>query len=167
MFPLRTHYIPATHNARMSGVLVMESATVVRNEEGRLAGPLYHSNQVAAFGYSETRATFASKVTKCVCRALDAIGASSATQQVIFWNLSVTNGLGQDEIVDKPAQFIEGLRAIYGEAVMVVYEYKLLKEFRREFELTEADANAIAGQALADVLRFIGQRADSPPSCKS
>ena len=136
----------------------METVTVVRNDDARLAGPLYHSNQIAAFDDSEARSAFACRVTKCVCRAFDAIGASSSTQQVLFWNLSVTHNLGQDEVAAKPTQFIEGLRAIYGEAAMVVYEYKLMHEIRKEFGLTEIDMRNLQGNGFADVLQFIEPR---------
>jgi hypothetical protein len=137
----------------------MESATLARNEDGRVTGSLFHSNQIAAFHYSEAREVFASRVTKCISRAFEAIGASTATQQVIFWNLSVTHNLGQAEVASKPTQFIEGLRAIYGEAAMVVYEYKLMKEIRKEFGLTEDEMKFVEGHGLADVLQIIEPRA--------
>lgn len=137
----------------------MESTTVARDEDGRPTGSLFHSNQIAAFQYSEAREAFASRVTNCISRAFEAIGASTATQQLIFWNLSVTNNLGQGEVASKPTQFIEGLRAIYGEAAMVVYEYKLMKEIRKEFGLTEDEMKFIEGHGFADVLRLVEPRA--------
>ena len=137
---------------------MMETATSFWNEEGRRASPLYHSNQVAAFDSSEVRATFASRVAECACRALDAIGTSTAQQQVIFWNLYMTVNVGRNEIADKPERFIEGLTAIYGEAVMVVYEYKLLNEMRKEFGLTDADMKAIQGRGIAGALLHIEKK---------
>ena len=145
--------------------MLMESAISVRNEEqreGRLAGAetgsLYHSNQVAAFDYEEGHASFAMRITRCVCRAFEAIGASSATQQIVFWNLSVTKNLGQDEIVDKPAEFISGLHSIYGDAAMVIYKYKLMKEIAKEFSLTETELGTIMDSSFAGALQFLEQR---------
>lgn len=98
--------------------------------------PLFRGNQRSAFEYAERRAALSARITACVNRAFYAIGASSATQEVIYWNLSVTKNVGRNEVADKPGDFIEGLRAIYGEAGCKVFEYMLGKEIRREFNLT-------------------------------
>lgn len=143
----------------MSGVFVTSSSTVARNNDGPVTGSLFHSNQVAAFQYSEAREDFASRVAKCISRAFDAIGASAATQQLIFWNISVTNNVGVGEIASKPVEFMEGLRGIYGEAAMVVYQYKLMKEIRKEFSLSEDEIKFIEGHSLADVLQVVEPRA--------
>lgn len=97
--------------------------------------PLFRGNQKSAFDYAERRAALAARITACVSRAFYAIGASSATQEVIYWNLSVTKNVGRNEVADKPAEFIDGLRAIYGDAGCKVFEYMLGKEIRREFNL--------------------------------
>jgi len=97
---------------------------------------------------------------KCVGRAFDAIGASSTTQDVIFWNLHVTRNLRRDAIVEKPLEFIEGLKAIYGEAGVVVFEYKMTKEIKEEFGLTaEFDKEPIKAKDLADLLRLVAYAA--------
>lgn len=98
--------------------------------------PLFRANQRSAFEYAERRAAMAARITACVSRAFYAIGASSATQEVIYWNLSVTKNVGRNEVAEKPGDFIEGLRAIYGEAGCKVFEYMLGKEIRREFNLS-------------------------------
>lgn len=110
----------------------MESAT---RSEKESAG-LFKSNQVTAFDYAERRAAIAARIAACVGRAFQAIGASSATQEIIFWNLSVTKNMGRNEIADKPREFIEGMQSIYGEAGTAVFEYLLGREIRREFNLT-------------------------------
>lgn len=143
----------------MSGVCVVSSSTVASNGDGHVTGSLFHSNQVAAFQHLEASEAFASRVAKCVTRAFEAIGASAATQQIIFWKLSETNNLGEGEVASKPAQFIEGLHAIYGDAAMVVYQYKLMKEIKKEFGLTEDEMKFIEGHSLADVLQIIEPRA--------
>src|SRR5579864_290004 len=115
----------------------METVRTVEKREGN-TGRLYHADLVAALDYSERQAAFAARIMNCVTRAFDAMGASSATQEVVFWNLQVTRNLGRNEIIDKPSEFIEGLKAIYGEAGVVVFEYQMTKEIKREFALTAA-----------------------------
>jgi hypothetical protein len=98
------------------------------------------------------RKAFASRVTKCVCDAFEAIGVSSATQQIVFWNLSVTSHVDKGDIARRPTQFIEGLRAIFGEAAVVVYEYKLKVELAKEFGFTEDEKREVEGGGFADAL---------------
>lgn len=121
---------------------------------------LYRANPMAALDYSGRQATFAARIMKCVTRAFDAIGASSATQEVVFWNLLVTRNLRRDEIIDKPSEFIEGLKAIYGEAGVVVFEYEMTKEVKREFGLTAAfDKESIKARNLPDLLHLVAYAA--------
>jgi len=111
---------------------------------------------VAASDYSERQAAFAARIMNCVSRAFDAIGASSATQEIVFWNLYVTRNLGRNEIIDKPTEFIEGLKNIYGEAGVVVFEYTMTKEIKSEFGLTAAfDKEPIKARDLADLLHLV------------
>jgi len=111
---------------------VKETVTEALTERGPSAGGLYHANQVAAFDYSERQATLAARIMNCITRAFYAIGMGSQTQEVIFWNLYVTQNIGRDEIMDKPTQFIEGVKAIFGEAGTVVFEHMLIREIKLE-----------------------------------
>lgn len=114
-------------------VRIKETATSVVTEQEPKIGGLYHANQVAAFDYSERRLAFAVRVKDCVSRAFHAIGAGPQTQEMIYWNLYVTQNLGRDDILDKPIEFIEGVKAIYGEAGIKVFEYMLTREIKKEF----------------------------------
>jgi hypothetical protein len=111
----------------------METVTPIGNEKRGL----YYSNQVAAFEQAERRDAIAARIQDCLKRAFHAIGASSQTQEIIFWNLYMTKNIGRDEVMDKPADFVEGLRDIYGEAGTVVFESMLRREIKREFGLTD------------------------------
>lgn len=125
-------------------------------EPGSLSSGLHHSNQVAAFNRTENRAVVAARVKDCVGRALHAVGSSAAMQQTIYWNLSVTKSLGPDDILDRPSEFLEGLRGIFGEAGIIVLEYMLAREIKREFGLTSAfDDEVIKGKGLPGLLHFI------------
>jgi hypothetical protein len=137
-------------------VRVMEVVRPVEKKRESDTGGLYHANVVVAFDYSERQAAFAVRIMNCVTRAFDAIGASSATQEVVFWNLHVTRNLGRNEIIDKPSEFIEGLKAIYGEAGVVVFEYEMTKEIKREFGLTAAfDKEPAKARNLPDLLHLV------------
>ncbi len=138
----------------------METVTPIEKEQGHSAGGLYHANQVAAFDYSERQAAFAARIMNCMSRAFDAIGASSATQEIIFWNLHVTRNLGRNEIMDKPTEFIEGLKAIYGEAGVGVFEYMMTREIKREFGHTAAfEKEPAKARDLADMLHLVAYAA--------
>lgn len=102
---------------------------------------LFRSNNLAAFDLSECRAALVAQVATCISRAFEAIGAGSQTQEIVFWKLYVARNIGRNEIVDKPAEFIEGIRDIYGDAGAVVFEYKLAKEMRREFGIAHSFEN--------------------------
>jgi hypothetical protein len=135
----------------------MEPATP-SGEGGRGGGGLHHANQAAAFDYYRRQAAIAARVLSCAGRTFEAIGAGPATQEVIFWNLYVTRNLGRDQIADKPSEFVEGLKAIYGEAGMVVFEYKMIKELKLEFDLNaELDKQPPKARGLADVLRLVAR----------
>lgn len=83
--------------------------------------------------HAERRSVFGSRMIECVSRAFRALGTSSVMEDFIYWKLS----LGLNEIVDKPKKFMEGLKGIYGDAGAAVYEYKLVKEVQREFNLVQ------------------------------
>src|SRR5271170_2727716 len=115
---------------------IKETATVAANEQRPETAGLYHSNQVAAFDYSERQAVFAARIKDCISRSFHAIGAGSQTQEIIYWNLYVTRNFERDDIVNKPNEFLEGVKAIYGEAGIKVFEYILTREIKAEFGIT-------------------------------
>jgi hypothetical protein len=91
-----------------------------------------------------------------VCVELSIQSARAPTQEIIFWNLYVTRNLARDEIMDKPTEFVEGLKAIYGEAGEVVFEYMMTKEIKNEFGLTAAfDKEPVKARNLADLLHLV------------
>jgi len=117
---------------------------------------LYHSNLVAVFDLSERRDAFAARVANCVSRAFYAIGSSSETQEIVYWNLLMTRNIRKDEIIDNPEEFLEGLEPIYGDAGLFVFEHMLRRELGREFDITEAlDLEAIKEATTADLLHLI------------
>lgn len=109
----------------------METTTTSASGESGVAG----ATRAAAYVCSDPQDALGPRISSCVVKAFDSMGVSHATQDVIFWNLSVTKGLGRGEVVDKPSEFLDGLRGIFGEAGLVVFEYKLGIEISREFEL--------------------------------
>ena len=121
---------------------------------------LYHSKLVAVVDLSERREALVAGVTNCVSRAFHAIGSSSETQEIIFWNLLMTKNVRRSEIIDKPEEFIDGLRAIYGEAGTVVFEHLFMREIGREFDLTGAfDKEPIRERSTSDLLHLIAYAA--------
>jgi hypothetical protein len=128
--------------------------TETRDAEGHEG--LYHANQVAAYEFSERRAALAARVSSCLDRAFDAIGANSSVQEVIYWNLNVTKTIGRNDIMDRPTEFIEGLQAIYGKAGTAVFEHMLIREIRREFGLGASFDNEITrASSSSDLLHLI------------
>jgi hypothetical protein len=139
---------------------VKETATVSIEEQRPKNAGLYHANQVAAFNYSERQAAFAARIKDCVSRAFHAIGAGSQTQEIIFWNLYVTRNLERDDIVNKPNEFIEGLKSIYGEAGVKVFEYMLIREIKREFGIAaEFDKEPVQDKTASDLINLIASAA--------
>jgi hypothetical protein len=137
----------------------METVRPVENQ-GSNTEELYRATTAVPLDYSVRQAAFAARVMNCVTRAFDAIGASPATQEVVFWNLLVTRNLGRNEIIDKPSEFIEGLKAIYGEAGEVVFEYEMTKEIKREFGITASfDKEPIKARNLPDLLHLVAYAA--------
>ncbi len=134
----------------------METVTPIAKQQRAL----YHSNQIAAFDQSERRDAAAGRILSCVGRAFDAIGASSQTQEIIFWNLYMTKNVARNEIMEKPNDFIEGLQGIYGEAGTVVFEFMLTREIKREFSLSAAfEKEPAKPRNLADLLHLIAYAA--------
>jgi hypothetical protein len=129
----------------------MESTTA---SKGQFPGSLFHSNQIASFDYVDRHTTFATKIRDCVIRAFSVIGTSATMQQVILWNLSVTKKVGLDEVADKPAEFMDGLRALIGSAGADVFEHMLVRDVRREFGITTGPGSG-ERDGLAAVLRSI------------
>jgi hypothetical protein len=58
-------------------------------------------------------------------------------------------------VADKPTEFMDGIRAIFGEAGANVFEFKLIREIKREFGPI-TDAGWTERNSLAQVLQFIG-----------
>lgn len=134
---------------------VMETATSIEKQRD---GGLHHSDLAAALDSSERHAALAARITDCVDRAFHAIGFSM--QEAIYWNLFMTKNIARNEIIDKPAEFIEGLQAINGEAWTVVFEYMLRREIRSEFGLTdEFDDEPIKERSTSDLLHLIAHLA--------
>jgi hypothetical protein len=138
----------------------MDAAPPIAKDREPNEGGLYHANQVAAFEYSERQASFAARIMNCVSRAFDAIGASSQTQEIVFWKLHETQNLERKEVVDRPAEFIEGLKAVYGEAGVVVFEYMVTREIKREFGITAAfEKEPVKAKNLVELLRLVSHSA--------
>jgi len=143
---------------------IKETATVAVNEQKPKAAGLFHANQVAAFEHSERQAAFATRIKDCVSRAFHAIGAGSQTEEIIYWNLYVTRSLERDDVVNKPEEFLEGVKAIYGEAGIKVFEYMLTREIKREFGITaEFDGEPIRGRAVSELLNLIAYTVSDSP----
>ena len=133
----------------------MESWKLMTPESEPAKG-LYHSNLVAAFDSSERRSALVSRFTGCVNRAFLAMGSSADAQRVVYWNLLVNTNIRQNEIFDKPEEFIEGLRTIYGDAGTSVFEFMLRREIVREFELVAAVGKEILeDRTTSELVRLI------------
>jgi len=130
----------------------METATQTK-AEGK---GLYHANLVAAYDHSERRALLAVRVMNCIRRAFHNIGAGPEMQDTVFWNLQMTKDIGLTEILEEPEDFIEGLRAIYGQAGTAVFEYMLAREIRREFGLdAESDGGRTKARSVCQLLHLV------------
>lgn len=141
-------------------VRIKETATAVQSEQEPKSGGLHHANQVAAFDYSERQAAFAIRIKNCISRAFHATGAGPQTEEVIYWNLYITRNLGRDEIVNKPTEFIDGVKVIYGEAGIRVFEYMLAREIKKEFGITaEFDKESIQEKSASDLISLIAYTA--------
>ena len=117
---------------------------------------LYHSNLVAIFDLSERREAFVARFANCVSRAFYAIGSSSETQEIVYWNLLITKDVRKSEIIDKPEEFFDGLQTIYGDAGVSVFEHMLRREIGREFDLAAAlELEAIKQGSTADLVHLI------------
>ena len=52
-------------------------------------------------------------------------------EDFVYWRLS----LELNDLVENPHRFVQALEAIFGEAGAAVYEYKLVEEVQKEFNL--------------------------------
>jgi len=131
---------------------MIETTTPIAKEQRGL----YHSNLVAVFDLSQRRETFVARVADCVSRAFYAIGSSSETQEIVYWNLLTTRDIRKSEIIDNPEEFFEGLEAIYGDAGVSVFDYMLRRELGREFDITAAlELEVIKEASTPDLLHLI------------
>jgi hypothetical protein len=131
---------------------MIETTTPIAKEQKGL----YHSNLVAVFDLSERREAFVARFANCVSRAFYAIGSSSETQEIVYWNLLITKNIRKSEIIDNPEEFFEGLQTIYGDVGVSVFEYMLRREIGREFDLTAAlELEAIKEGSTADLVHLI------------
>jgi hypothetical protein len=131
---------------------MIETTTPIAKEQKGL----YHSNLVAVFDLSQRRETFVARVADCVSRAFYAIGSSSETQEIVYWNLLTTRDIRKSEIIDNPEEFFEGLEAIYGDAGVSVFGYMLRRELGREFDITAAlELEVIKEASTPDLLHLI------------
>ena len=71
--------------------------------------------------------------------------------------MAVTKNIGRKDIIDKPAEFFEGMRGIYGEAGTVVFEYMLAREIKREFGVTGEVDNETIKESARNLLRLIAE----------
>ena len=106
------------------------------------------SEKRAALGYDQRRDGFDERILGCVGRALESVGGLGT--QIVFWNLSMTQNLKRDDIVDRPLQFMEGLREILGEKVARTLEAAIVEEVQAEFGLGPREGSE--GERFPDVL---------------
>lgn len=138
-------------------VRIKGMVTAVIDEQKHKTTDMPRADTVAAFDHPERRAALAARIKDCISGAFYAIGAGAQTQELIYWNLYVTGNLGRDEVLDKPAEFIEGVKAIYGEAGVKVFEYMLIRELKKEFGVTAEldEESAKENNAVSDLIRLI------------
>ena len=103
--------------------------------DGQPSEGFLHLDLLSEIQRIQAKDPLAARVARCVSAAFDAMGISPVSRQLILWNLLVARKLGLEEIVDRPADFIEGMRALWGGAAASVFEHKLMKEIKREFSL--------------------------------
>jgi hypothetical protein len=153
---VRRRYIEnATNPPEVEDGVVKTRASETNQRKG-----LYRPDLEAALVLPMRRDALAARVESCVSRAFHAIGSSSETQEIIYWNLLMTKNVRRNEVLDKPEEFIEGLRAIYGEAGTVVFEHLLRREIGREFALTSTlELEAIKARSSSDLLHLIAHAA--------
>src|ERR1700730_2465248 len=78
------------------------------------------------------------RVFNSVFRVLRTIVGEQAGES-IFWNLQMTRGLSRDDIPERPAQFVEGIRGIFGDEATKMMEIAMAKELQKEFGLESSD----------------------------
>ena len=122
----------------------MEAATP-GSERGTVAGIRY-DNEAASSAYTQRWTTFATRVMDCVSRAFRKVGTSPLMEDVIFWDLSLAKRIGMNEIVDRPMTFIQALRSEFGDAGTAVFEYKLVREIKKEFQLVGPSDRELANK---------------------
>lgn len=136
------------------------TTTALADEQKTKNSDTHREAQIAALDY-ERRSAIAVRMMECVSQAFHAIGAGAQTQELIYWNLSMTGNLGRDDVLDKPAEFIEGVKAIYGEAGIKVFEYMLIRELKKEFGVTDEFEKESAQEknTVPELLRLIASTA--------
>lgn len=137
---------------------VAESEQEVR-PEGEHFQEFFSSSMTAEIQRIEVQDALAARVAKCVSAAFDAMGISPASQQLILWNVSAAKKLRLEEVVDRPADFVDGLRTLWGGAAASVFEHKLMKEVKREFDLeSRLNKVALTLQTLPELLQYATSR---------
>jgi hypothetical protein len=96
----------------------------------------------ASLGKRGRREVFAGRMLVCVDRAFEAVGTGPIMKDYVFWSLS----LDVDDIVDRPERLMDALREVRGEAWAAVYEYKLVREVMKEFELLRTGVRGLTGE---------------------
>jgi hypothetical protein len=72
----------------------------------------------------------------------------------------MTKNVRRSEVLDKPEEFVDGLRAIYGEAGTVVFEHLLRREVVREFDLAAVSGvEPLEVTSTSDLLHLIAYAA--------
>jgi len=117
----------------------------------------YASNMRASFESQGRQDDVTTRVTNCLARAFHAIGASSVTQQMIYWKLSTTKNIGPSDILLRPLEFIEGIHDIYGDAGTVVFEYMFAREIIREFGLNSEPHGSPRPRDVPGLLQLVAR----------
>jgi len=72
------------------------------------------------------------RILRCVDKALDTFGESF--RQVVYYYVGQNYGLKQQDIVDRPQDFVEALRNIFGAGADVI-ERVLAENIKSEFNI--------------------------------
>jgi len=96
-------------------------------------------------GSEETLSKSVDRILRSASSALDSVSLTFASDTI--WNMSMTQGIGVTDIADRPARFIEGMRAIYDDERVRAVETKIVKAIQLEFGLSQTS------QSLPEVVR--------------